>query len=128
MSTPTFRPRAIQHTVAAQLIAISVIAYASLRGWESAYAWAIPIMLSVAAVGMKFAAPLIPKLEIFFVVLIAFIVNVVTDWAIAFTGIPLLTYAGDLVIALMCVYGFGLRWAKRGFLPQSAVAWSSHRS
>jgi len=123
MTQPLFSPRLIEYTVAAQLLALSAVGYFALSGHESAFTWAIPILLVIAALGMKLAAPRIPRGEIAAGIAIVLVANIATDWLIRFSGIPILTYVGDLLVALICVYCFGSRWVRMGHIPLSANKW-----
>lgn len=121
-SEPPFSPRAIQMTVIAQMLPVFGIALYFLVTGKNLFHWLIPAMLGVALAGMKFAAPRIPWLQLF----LALGAVYVTSSALDLLGqkvSPLFFLAGNVVIPVLCVFGFGKYWVIRRYIPRWSNWW-----
>lgn len=94
------------------------LGYRALNGDSYLLAFAIPILLCVCLVGMKFAAPRIPWLQLALAMVSVFVINSIFDCFSA--SLPPIALLADKVIMFFCVFGFGAFWVKKGYIPASA--------
>lgn len=116
MDEPPFNPRAIQLTTGALGIVIAITAIYSIYGL-------LPYFIAlVIAIGMKYAAPKIPFVEIVVCVATSLLGMEFFDYLFV-TQSPIFLIVGNLVSPAICVMGFGYRWVKKGWLPEYANRW-----
>ena len=118
------RAKAIPLTVAVQALALSGFAWANLKFGIDLYVYAIPTLLAIAGIGMKFEKPAIPSLEIVALVASIFVIHEATHFAIFHFGWSIWWhFVAELVIVAICVQLFGRRWAKAGHISKLSNFW-----
>ena len=123
MGQPPFYPRRIKLTCIFQLLALVAIACAYFITHYSAFSLVIPILMIIAVLGMKWAAPKIPLCQAALVGLTVLASHFLMDRIITFFGQPILIYLDDLIVSFICVMYFGSRWVRKGYMPPASNFW-----
>ena len=123
MSKPIFHPSRVRLCTLAVVLALVVFAYLGITHGIGVYEYAFPVLLTICLVGIKWAAPAIPLLQIVVLIVLLFLIHYLVDWLVAAEHLPPLALLGDKVVEVVCVFGFGAFWVRRGYIPASANHW-----
>ena len=118
MNDPRFSP--IRIRIATLLIAATMVylGYRAINGDSSLLRYAFPILLCVCLIGMKFAAPKIPWLQLILAMGPVFIINLIFYFLSG--SLPPIALIADKIIMFVCVFGFGASWVRNGYIPAAA--------
>jgi hypothetical protein len=125
MSQPIFSPPRIRLATLAVAVGMVVLGYLGITRSADVYAYALPILLAICALGMKWAAPAIPLRQLATLIVLIFFAGWLGAWASEHWSLPPLVIVADKAIEVLCVIVFGAHWVKRGYIPQSANYWRS---
>jgi len=118
-----FSPQRIRVATLAVALTCIYLGYQALNGNPRILSYAFPILLGVCLIGMKWAAPRIPWLQLLAALFVVFTVDAFFGWLGHATAIPVIVLAADKVIEAFCVLGFGAYWVTKGYIPLAANKW-----
>jgi len=122
MSDMDFNPRVIQLTTGVLGLVVAMVAIYSISSGTPLYKYFAYIAFPIIVTGMKLAAPRIPLLEALVCVAVIFLINVFVSYLFA-NHSPIFLFLGEILIPVICVFGFGARWVYKGYLPSNANQW-----
>ncbi len=122
MSEIPFNSRAVQTTTGIIGLVVVVMAIYSISSGNPLYKYFVYIIFPVITIGMKFAAPRIPWLEVAICTVTILSINLIIGYMFA-NHSPLYFLLGEVLIPTVCVFGFGVRWVYKSYLPASANYW-----
>ena len=116
MNEATINSWAIALTTAAVVMIFAISGIYSLNQY-------LFYMVGIAlAIGMKLAVPKIPFVEIVCCVALVFIITYIVSY-LTQTQSFIYFILGEIIPPSICVFGFGSRWVKKGWLPKNANRW-----
>ncbi len=71
---------------------------------------------------MKLAAPRIPFLQLALVVITLFAITSLIDYLILEVNL-LYYFLGNIILPIICVFGFGQYWVSKSYIPSSKNKW-----
>ncbi len=121
-SVPTISRVTIFCTFVTGLATIVGFSFYSLKTGEAGiYTYLVPVLILVAFIGMKIAAPRLPWKQAALAGGVVLTTHFVTEHlTIIF---PPFLFLGEVVIQVICVMGFGRYWVANGYIPASSNSW-----
>lgn len=121
-NNPPFYPVAIVVATACIWLAVAIFAWNALTHGTGIFNWLMPVLMTIAMLGMKGAAPRTPFVELGLGIVLIYGVSFATD-ILALQFSPLFWWIGNKLIPMLCVFIVGHRWIKKGYIPTWCNWW-----
>lgn len=118
-SPPPYYPAGIQLTTAVSVITfVTLVIYSFSNGWFMK-PWILPIVISIAVLGIKFTYPRIPFLQAIGCIVIICINNLISGYLLINVS-PFFYFLENIIFDGITVFGFGLYWVRCNYVPAGA--------
>ncbi len=119
-SIPPYSSLAIQVTTLSVAITGALFGlYALLSGNFHVFELLVPVLLTIAIFGMHFAAKAIPWWQLVSAGAVIWLIHFGSE----LVHIAPIAILGEKIVEIVCVFGFGTYWVRKGYLPKNRNRW-----